>query len=87
MSWSTASRVKLSLDLRISYSRKSRRKKLAYYEIKTYKVFPCRIHFMDWKSPAEVSGKTFMYAGDQKALLEQRFDRKLSGLLMGGKLD
>lgn len=42
---------------------------------------------MDGKSPAELSGKTFMHAGDQKALLEQRFDRKLSGLLMGGKLD
>lgn len=41
---------------------------------------------MDGKSPAELSGKTFMHAGDQKALLEQRFNRKLWGLLMGGKL-
>lgn len=60
--------------------------KLAYYETRAYKVFPCRILFMDDKSPAAASGKTFMYAGDQKALLEQRFDRKLWALLMGGKL-
>ena len=51
--------------------------KLAYYETRAYKVFPCRILFIDDKSPAAASGKTFMYAGDRKALLEQRFDRKL----------
>ena len=62
--------------------------KLAHYETKAYKVIPCRIRFTDDdKSPAEVSGKTFMYAGDQKALLEQRFDRKLWALQMGEKLD
>lgn len=60
--------------------------KLAHYETKAYKVFPCQIRFTDDKSPAEESGKTFMYAGDQKALLEQRFDRKLWALQMGGKL-
>ena len=60
--------------------------KLAHYETKAYKVFSCQIQFTDDKSPAEISGKTFIYAGDQKALLEQRFDRKLWALQMGGKL-
>ena len=54
--------------------------KLAYYETKAYKVFPCWILFTDDKSPAATSGKTFMYAGDQKALLEKRFDCKLWAL-------
>lgn len=60
--------------------------KLEDYETRTYNVIPCRIRFVDDKSPAAVSGRTFMYAGDQKALLEQRFDRKLWALLMDGKL-
>lgn len=60
--------------------------KLAYYETRAYKVFPCWIFFKDDKSSEMASGNTFMYAGDQKALLEQRFDQKLWTLLMGGKL-
>lgn len=61
--------------------------KLAYYETKAYKVSACWIFFTDGDSPAEEApGKTFMYAGDEKALLEQRFDRKLWALQMGDKL-
>lgn len=51
--------------------------KLAYYETKTYMVSDCWVFFMDDGSPAEAPGKTFMYAGDEKALLEKRFNRKL----------
>lgn len=61
-------------------------KKLAYYETNAYKVSACRVFFTDNGSPAAVSGRTFMYAGDEKALLEQRFDRKLWALRIGGKL-
>jgi len=61
-------------------------KKLAYYETKAYKEAPCLIYFMDNEEPAEVSGKTFMYAGDANALLEQRFDRKLWLRQIDGKL-
>ena len=57
--------------------------KLAYYETNAYKVAPCRIFIVDNDEPTEVSGKTFMYAGDANALLEQRFDRKLWELQMG----
>ena len=60
--------------------------KLAHYETRAYKVFPCWIFFQDDKSSDMASGTTFLYAGDQKALLEQRFDRKLGALPMGGKL-
>lgn len=61
--------------------------KLAYYETNAYKVAPLRITFTDDGSPARVRGKGFMYAGDAKALLEQRFDRKLWALQMGNKLE
>ncbi|KAI9933318.1 hypothetical protein ASPWEDRAFT_30162 [Aspergillus wentii DTO 134E9] len=60
--------------------------KLASYETKAYMVTSCWICFVDGEEPGEVRGRTFMYAGDAKALLEQRFDRKLWALQMGGKL-
>lgn len=61
-------------------------RKLQYYETKAYKVTPLWIYFMDDGTPAEVSGKGFIYARDSRALLEQRFDRKLWALQMGDKL-
>lgn len=60
--------------------------KLAYYETNAYKEAPCLINFLDREEPVEASGKTFVYAGDAKALLEQRFDRKLWLHQMTGKL-
>lgn len=60
--------------------------KLAYYETTAYTVAPLRITFTDGGDPAMISGKGFMYAGDAKALLEGRFDRKLWELQMGIKL-
>ncbi|WEW58585.1 hypothetical protein PRK78_004053 [Emydomyces testavorans] len=60
--------------------------KLAYYETNAYEVDSCWIFFTDGEVPAEISGRTFMYAGDPKALLEQRFDRKLWARQMAGKL-
>lgn len=60
--------------------------KLAYYETSTYKVHDCQIRFTDDNQLSELDGKTFMYAGDKQALLEQRFDRKLWEIQMGGKL-
>ena len=59
--------------------------KLASY-IKAYKASPCWVFFMDSEPPAETFGKTFMYAGDEKALLLQRFDCSLWALQMDGKL-
>lgn len=62
--------------------------KLAYYETKAYKQMPCWVRFTDNDDEASVKipGYTFMYAGDEKALLEKRFDRKLWALQMGGDL-
>lgn len=60
--------------------------KLAYYETNAYRVQACWVFFTDDEEPSEAPGKTFMYAGDAQALLEQRFDRKLWTLQMGGKL-
>lgn len=60
--------------------------KLGHYETKAYKVTDCRIFFTDEKEPPDAAGKTFMYAGDARALAEKRFDRKLWNLQMGGKL-
>ncbi|KAI1259044.1 hypothetical protein F5Y18DRAFT_411389 [Xylariaceae sp. FL1019] len=59
--------------------------KLAYYETKAYRVSFCRICFTDSENEEmeEVSGKTFMYAGDADALKEGRFDRKLWEAQMG----
>lgn len=60
--------------------------KLSYYETTAYTVTDCWIYFTDEEEPKEAGGKVFMYAGDAQALLEQRFDRKLWKLQMGGKL-
>ncbi|KAK8066892.1 hypothetical protein PG997_013639 [Apiospora hydei] len=60
--------------------------KLAYYETNTYCLAPCFIDFADGKEPKQVSGNTFMYAGDAVALQEGRFDRKLWECQMGTRL-
>jgi hypothetical protein len=60
--------------------------KLAYYETNAYRVVDCWVFFTDDKEPSKAAGQTFKYAGDAKALLEQRFDRKLWTLQIGGKL-
>ncbi|KAH8434846.1 gamma-glutamylcyclotransferase family protein [Aspergillus melleus] len=60
--------------------------KLAYYETNAYRVAYCYIDFTDGNEPTGAMGRVFMYAGDAKALLEQRFDRKLWELQMGMKL-
>lgn len=60
--------------------------KLAYYETNAYEEAHCLIYFVDNEEPAEAPGKTFVYAGDANALLEQRFDRKLWLHQMTGKL-
>ncbi|KAJ5921448.1 hypothetical protein N7466_009774 [Penicillium verhagenii] len=44
--------------------------KLAYYETNPYMEAPCLIHLDNNEEPAEARGKTFVYAGDAKALLE-----------------
>jgi gamma-glutamylcyclotransferase (GGCT)/AIG2-like uncharacterized protein YtfP len=51
--------------------------KLARYETNAYKVAPCHITFTDGLSPSQLVGKTFMYAGGPKVLLEKRFDHML----------
>ncbi|KAI1756375.1 hypothetical protein F4782DRAFT_550204 [Xylaria castorea] len=60
--------------------------KLARYETNAYKLHPCRIRFTDNKEPRELSGKTFMYAGEAAALQAGRFDRVLWELQMGTRL-
>ncbi|KAJ5611751.1 hypothetical protein N7528_008856 [Penicillium herquei] len=60
--------------------------KLAYYETNAYEEADCLIFFDDEEEPVEISGKTFKYAGDAQALLEQRFDRKLWTRQMAGRL-
>ncbi|KAJ5951022.1 uncharacterized protein N7479_009435 [Penicillium vulpinum] len=60
--------------------------KLACYETNAYKEAHCLIYFVDSEKPTEIPGKTFVYAGDANALLEQRFDRKLWLHQMAGKL-
>ncbi|KAJ5579894.1 uncharacterized protein N7459_005879 [Penicillium hispanicum] len=60
--------------------------KLTYYQTNAYEEAHCLIYFVDNEEPAEVPGKTFVYAGDANALLEQRFDRKLWLRRMNGKL-
>ncbi|KAF2966745.1 hypothetical protein GQX73_g6833 [Xylaria multiplex] len=60
--------------------------KLAQYETNAYKLHPCRIRFTDNRKPKEVSGNTFMYAGDAAALRAGRFDRVLWELQMGTRL-
>ncbi|KAA8644933.1 hypothetical protein EYZ11_009259 [Aspergillus tanneri] len=66
---------------------KEEAQKLSYYETNAYTVADCWIYFRDEEEPKEVGGKVFMYAGDAQALLEQRFDRKLWRMQMGGKLE
>ncbi|KAK8002083.1 hypothetical protein PG991_014305 [Apiospora marii] len=60
--------------------------KLAYYETSAYCLAPCRIFFVDDQEPSQLSGKTFMYAGDAVALREGRFDMQLWELQMGTRL-
>ncbi|RBR15113.1 uncharacterized protein FIESC28_07429 [Fusarium coffeatum] len=52
---------------------------LARYETHAYEAVPCLIRLVnaDGKVTAEVSGKTFVYAGDPRALEQGTFDRKL----------
>ncbi|KAI9776760.1 MAG: hypothetical protein M1839_009404 [Geoglossum umbratile] len=55
--------------------------KLAYYETLAYKPAPCLIAFTGSDAwPAQVLGRTFMYAGDAATLREKRFDRDKIGL-------
>ncbi|OJJ68066.1 hypothetical protein ASPBRDRAFT_134923 [Aspergillus brasiliensis CBS 101740] len=61
-------------------------RKLAHYETSAYEVADCLIFFKDGEEPDEADGKVFVYAGDAQALLEGRFDRKLWGKQMGGRL-
>jgi hypothetical protein len=42
--------------------------KLAHYETNAYSVVACWVFFTDGDEPSEAPGKTFMYAGDAKAL-------------------
>ncbi|KAH8163961.1 hypothetical protein CIB48_g4282 [Xylaria polymorpha] len=60
--------------------------KLARYETNAYKLHQCRIMFTDNREPRELSGNTFMYAGDAAALQAGRFDRVLWELQMGTRL-
>ncbi|KAK8002426.1 hypothetical protein PG989_002145 [Apiospora arundinis] len=60
--------------------------KLAYYETNAYCLAPCLVDFTDGQEPVQVSANTFMYAGDEVALQEGRFDRKLWELQMGTRL-
>ncbi|KAI1740914.1 hypothetical protein F4680DRAFT_418105 [Xylaria scruposa] len=60
--------------------------KLARYETNAYKLHQCRIRFTDNREPMELSGNTFMYAGDAVALQAGRFDRVLWELQMGTRL-
>ncbi|KAI9673554.1 MAG: hypothetical protein M1829_004061 [Trizodia sp. TS-e1964] len=50
---------------------------LAVHLTNAYEIIPCRITLKDTLQPQVVMGKTFVYAGDAKALQEERFDRKL----------
>lgn len=60
--------------------------KLARYETNAYKPASCTIRFTDGQDPAQESGMTFKYAGDDEALKAGRFDRKLWELQMGTML-
>lgn len=51
--------------------------RLARYETDAYEVAYCNITFTDNVEPHRVSGKTFRYAGDAKALAAGKFDRSL----------
>ncbi|KAI1072136.1 hypothetical protein LB507_003270 [Fusarium sp. FIESC RH6] len=58
---------------------------LARYETHAYKAVQCLIKLVnaDGKVTTEVSGKTFLYAGDPRALEQGTFDRKLWEYQMG----
>ncbi|KAI0549190.1 hypothetical protein F4679DRAFT_584766 [Xylaria curta] len=60
--------------------------KLARYETNAYKLHQCRIRFTDDRELRELSGNTFMYAGDAAALQAGRFDCVLWELQMGTRL-
>jgi len=66
--------------------------KLAYYETNAYALEPCNIHFTDGGADGEeedddpTGGKTFLYAGDARALKEGRFDCALWEIQMGKRL-
>lgn len=60
--------------------------KLARYETNAYEQVSCIIRFTDDQDPAQESGMTFKYAGDDEALKAGRFDRKLWELQMGRRL-
>ncbi len=60
--------------------------KLARYETSAYELAPCQIYFTDEKEPRQSAGKTFMYAGDSRALKGGRFDPVLWEIQMGTSL-
>lgn len=60
--------------------------RLARYETDAYEVAYCNITFTDDVEPHSVSGKTFRYAGDAKALVAGKFDRSLWEKRMGTSL-
>lgn len=61
-------------------------RKLANYETNAYEEEHCLIYFVNEEEPVQAPGKTLKYAGDAKALLGLRFDRKLWLHQMAGKL-
>lgn len=55
-------------------------RKLTRYETNAYELVPCTIYLHSELSPKEshqISGLTFVYAGDPRALKEQRWDKML----------
>lgn len=60
--------------------------KLARYETDAYEAVPCGIWFTDGGALTKEQGITFKYAGDDEALKEGRFDRKLWEVRMGVRL-
>jgi gamma-glutamylcyclotransferase (GGCT)/AIG2-like uncharacterized protein YtfP len=61
---------------------------LAKYETNAYEAVPCLIQLAptDGQTAIEVTGKTFVYAGDPRALERGTFDRKLWERQMGVSL-
>ncbi|KAG8157277.1 hypothetical protein KVR01_012985 [Diaporthe batatas] len=60
--------------------------KLAKYETNAYEPVDCRIQFTDNRTPENLYGMTFKYAGDAESLKAGKFDRKLWELQMGTRL-
>ena len=55
-------------------------RKLARYETNAYELVPCTIYLeseLSPKEPKQISGLTFVYAGDPQALKEDRWDNTL----------